>query len=301
MCIQKRRGFTLVELLVVIAIIGILVALLLPAIQAAREAARRTQCTNNLKQAALAVQNYHDTYKVFPPGGFSGGNRMSWHVMVLPFIEQSTLYDRFNFNAPSYTAAANLTVALEGVEAFFCPSGILATRKTTDTGEYGVPIGGTTAVATYSTHYYGILGPKGTNPMTNAAYPMYTGSPGHGDYATSGVLIRQTSLGMRDVLDGTSNTLLMGEISWAKANTYRVWIRGCDGSASAPSKNVTYPIKVQPYTANNFNDVSFGSEHPGGAQFAMCDGAVKFVSENIDMVVYRAAASRDAGEPQEIE
>ncbi len=293
----RRPAFTLVELLVVIAIIGILVALLLPAIQAAREAARRTQCNNNLKQLAISLQNYHDTYKSFPPGGLGGGNLFSWHALVLPFFEQTTVYDEINFNV-NYLQAVNTAVGLNQINSFVCPSAIRATHKGTFDAEYSPP---TTGTATYSTHYYGILGPKGTNPATNTAYSMYTGSAGHGDYATQGVLVRQTGLGMSDVLDGTSNTLLVGEISWGQANTYRIWTRGCNGPASAPSKNVANPINVTRYNGSNFNDVSFGSEHPGGCQFALCDGAVKFFNQDITMTAYWAMASRDGREAETVE
>ncbi len=294
-----RRAFTLVELLVVIAIIGILVALLLPAIQAAREAARRSECSNNLKQLGVALQNYHDTHGVFPPGGMTAGtnprrNGLSWHTMVLPFIEQTAIYDQIDFGVTGYTNAANLAVALNKIDGFFCPSGVRTTMKSTNTSENS---GG---AATWSTHYYGILGAKGLNPDTNANYPMDTTTAGHGDYATTGVLTKLVSYGMRDITDGTSNTLFVGEISWTKANTYRVWIRGCEGSASASSKNVAYPINFQPYTTSNFNDVSFGSEHPGGAQFVLGDGSVRFVDQNIDMAIYRAVATRDSGEARNL-
>ena len=109
---------------------------------------------------------------------------------------------------------------------------------------------------------------------------------------------------MSDVLDGTSNTLILGEIAWNTAGRNPATAcgsRGCNGTASAPSKNIIDPINAIRYTGANFNDVSFGSEHPGGCQFAICDGTVKFVSQDVDMAVYRASASRDGSEPQRID
>lgn len=291
------RAFTLVELLVVIAIIGILIALLLPAVQAAREAARRSQCSNNLKQLGLALHNYHDTYRTFPPAGWASGNYLSWHVSVLPFIEQATRYDQVNFSATNYLQ--NLHIATSPIDALLCPS-----ANKMQTLYPGSPAGesyndGTTTHVTYTAHYYGVLGPKGPLPQDPArTYSLWTGAPGHGDFATQGVLTRHACKGFRDITDGSANTFLLGELSWNDANVYRVFVRGCTSTVSGPAKNAFYTINLVPYNGSNFNDVSFGSEHPGGCQFAVADGSVKFISETIDMALYRAAASRDGGEVQ---
>ena len=164
---------------------------------------------------------------------------------------------------------------------------------------------GTTTI--FTAHYYGVMGPKGTNPARGGAYGWDNSVAGHGGFATQGVLVRRDSMGLRDVLDGTSTTFLAGEMAWFKTAagvdnpSFRKWIRGCDGSACAGCKNILDGIKVTPYNgSNNFNDVSFGSEHPGGCHFVLCDAAVKFVSENVDLVVYKATASRDGGETQVI-
>jgi prepilin-type N-terminal cleavage/methylation domain-containing protein len=296
--IFRRKAFTLVELLVVIAIIGILVALLLPAIQAAREAARRTQCNNQMKQLGVALHNYHDTFNLFPPGGLSAGNRLAWTVLILPFIEMEAMHSLVDFNARTgngYDAAAVNINTLKPAP-YLCPSAVRA--KSFENGSTTI----------YTTHYYGIMGPKGTNTSTGGTYTLDNSVTGHGGFATQGVLLRRDSVRFADILDGTSNTFLVGESSYSRSLTgqnntsFRKWYRGCDGSASAPTKNILDGINVTPYNGtNNFNDVSFGSEHPGGCMFVRCDGAVRFVSQNVDLGVYKATASRDGAESQVVE
>lgn len=296
---RKARGFTLVELLVVIAIIGVLVALLLPAIQAAREAARRTQCSNNLKQISLGLNNYHDTFKTFPPGAWNEanrGNRLAWTVFILPFIEQQTVYQEFNFEYPNYTGV-NLLPGIILVPTYHCPSLRLKT------GDYsGEFVGGK---APYTTHYYAVMGPQGINPLIpggTTRYPESDNVNPHGGYAYGGVLYRNSSTRIGDITDGTSNTVMVGELAWDAANCYRTWLRGANGTAVGSAKNIEFGLKVAPYASagwtNNFNDVSFGSEHPAGCHFAVCDGSVAFVAENIEMNVLLAIASREGAEPQ---
>ena len=302
-CLNRNRAFTLVELLVVIAIIGILIALLLPAVQAAREAARRSQCSNNMKQQGLGLHNYHDTFKTLPPGGLSHqnhGNRLAWTVLILPFIEQGTLHDQIDFNADNFSASFD--VGINQVAAYTCPSATVIQSEYTSEA-YNNEVN-------YTTHYCGVHGPKGTNPQSGSSYRVRndSGWEGHGGYAMQGAMPGpdQGTLGgpcrFRDIRDGTANTFLVGELSWDDANCYRTWIRGISGVTAGSSKNVAYGINVQPYNnANNFNDVSFGSNHPGGCQFAMVDGSVKFVSETVDFDVYLSTASRDGGEVATVE
>jgi prepilin-type N-terminal cleavage/methylation domain-containing protein/prepilin-type processing-associated H-X9-DG protein len=302
---RHRQGFTLVELLVVIAIIGVLVALLLPAVQAAREAARRSSCSNNLKQIGLGLQNYHDTLLAFPYGGTDGAKRstpamndISWHVRILPFVEQTPLYDRVNWSQ-AWNSTTNLAVAHVKVKGYFCPS---ATEERS--GSTGEKLS-TEAVQAYTTHYYGINGPEGTNSQTGQVYSMHASSAsGHGDIMQDGVLCPWEANSMAAVTDGTSNTFIVGEIGFQKAlkpsngHSLRSWTRGGGSSNTTSStKNVQFAINSTPYNgSNNFNDISFGSQHPGGAQFALVDGSVRMITANIDMAVYLSMASRSGGE-----
>ena len=297
-----RRGFTLIELLVVIAIIAILIALLLPAVQQAREAARRTQCRNNLKQIGLALHNYHDTHRVLPPGGVSSGNNLSWHVMILPMLDQGPLYNTVDFETNGY-ANFDYVLGNKRVTAFLCPS--TSQEKASNNSDF------------FTTHYYGNMGPKGTNTTTGAAYTCtssttstdecISGTP-MGGFSTHGPLGRNSSTNFRDFSDGTSNTFAVGEISLLRttgnstAQHYRQWHRGVDWANATGVKNVLHRINEVTYnTGDNFNDVSFGSSHEGGAHFLMGDGAVRFFSENVNVDVYKATASMNGGESKVVE
>lgn len=312
---KKKRGFTLIELLVVIAIIAVLVALLLPAVQQARESARRSQCKNNLKQIGIGLHDYMGTFRVLPIGGMTAGNDLSWHVFILPQVDQQALFDRIDFNADGGASAgnwvsgnANGAIALGPVRvpAYSCPS----SNKEYENG----------GTVNYTTHYYGIQGPKlstiyqcysQSNNATFTPPTAYandcvmapTAASNHGGYATKGVLSRISKVSDRDITDGMSNTLFVGEISNTKTLAgadmigYRVWFRGAEGTASAGTKNITYPINSTSYNgASNFNDISLGSNHTGGTQVLMGDGVVRFVSENISMAILLGAASRDGDE-----
>jgi hypothetical protein len=279
-------------------------------VQQAREAARRTSCKNNMKQIGLALHNYHDVYNQFPQGSFSIGPRLSWHVSILPYLDQAPLYEQVDFNLQNYSHAGYTNVFSQvTIPGWNCPSA--ATKNKT----------GYTADTTYqTTHYYGIMGPK-VDPnagwpytyqcsgVSNTANECQVPAAGaHGGYARNGILGRNTKNGMHSVLDGTSNTFLVGEMSNLRAATgqemisYRRWWRGFDGTASAGSKNIVYAINSRPYNgSNNFNDVPMGSNHTGGAHFLMADGAIRYVSENIDMVLYLATASMDGHEAMSLE
>jgi prepilin-type N-terminal cleavage/methylation domain-containing protein len=290
MTAHRRRGFTLIELLVVIAIIAVLIGLLLPAVQKVREAANRLQCQNNLKQIALALQNYHDTCDVFPPGDRLSV-RMGFHVFILPFMEQENLYRSIN---PSADYASNLAAGLVKVPTYLCPTGtVLYTEFGAGEWSGGQP--------TWTTHYYGVAGPRGTNPATGAPYDLI--ATNQGDIATQGLLFRDSAVRLNDVADGTSNTFLVGEMSWKDSNGYRVWIRGCSDDRDITScRNVANAMSSTAYNGSDFNNVSFGSAHTGGgAHFALCDGSVHFVGAGVDLGVYLSTASRNGGEARVID
>jgi prepilin-type N-terminal cleavage/methylation domain-containing protein/prepilin-type processing-associated H-X9-DG protein len=285
----SRRAFTLIELLVVIAIIAVLIGLLLPAVQKVRAAAAKTQCTNNLKQMGIALHAYHDASGSLPPGGAgvatgsapSQGANVGWLYFILPYMEQDNVY-RQGSRYVNYDTSPNTTINPIAIPVHRCPMGV---------------VNDSTYITGKATHYFGVMGPKGTNPQTGAAYNAVNPTATHGGFSLQGVLGVNTQVRMGQISDGTSNTLMVGEISWTNANCYRPWTRGWDGAASATAKNVVSGINVTPYNgSNNFNDVSFGSQHTGGANFLLGDGSVRFLMDSIDMNVYLSAASRDGGE-----
>jgi prepilin-type N-terminal cleavage/methylation domain-containing protein len=289
---NRRFGFTLIELLVVIAIIAILVSLLLPAVQQAREAARRTQCRNNLKQIALAIHNYHDTYQRFPPSSFNS-NKLAWTVHTLPFIEQQALFEQFNMNL-IFNAGTNNVLGLRRVSTYICPS-IKSPLSSISNG--GEAIGG---VATFTTSYYGVMGPQGLNPGTTAAYP-FTVVGVHGGFAQNGFFRQNAQTRFADILDGASNTFMIGEISWddrrGVRTRYRTWSRGHNQNDwSSGVKNFSHQINSD-FTAL-FNNMSFGSNHPGGCHFLLGDASVNFLSSSTDFGLLLSSASISGGEVQ---
>ncbi|OYW17441.1 MAG: hypothetical protein B7Z55_12525, partial [Planctomycetales bacterium 12-60-4] len=216
-----RRGFTLIELLVVIAIIAILIALLLPAVQQAREAARRTECKNILKQWGLALHNYHDTHNTMPPGAIGFGtsptnesNNMGFHVRVLPYIDQTPLYNRFNFEE-FYNSDQNYPLKREKTALHWCPSARQADRSAPSENP-GAPYDRPAQIP-FTIHYYGVAGAKGPrHPPLTGNYAMINGNNwdvAHGNTSINGILTRNRNFRMADVIDGTSNTFFMGESS----------------------------------------------------------------------------------------
>lgn len=301
-----KRGFTLIELLVVIAIIAILIALLLPAVQQAREAARRTECKNKLKQWGLGLHNYHDTHSIFPQGAMGLAvtgpeNNHPWSVHVLPFVDQAPLYNQFNLSLhynDTSGSPSNQSLRNEEFSLLHCPSARTRDRQPASTAEG------------WTIHYYGVAGAKGAQAAPNTGnYPHWgNNTSNHGGAAQSGILYLNSNMRMRDIIDGTSNTFLVGEISSRQntasgwSNSYRAWTQGATsggGFASYACKNVQWAIGPSGWQSGNsnrlFNDVRFGSNHVGGAQFLLADGSVTFVSENIDLDTYKAVASRDEG------
>ncbi|MEQ1826431.1 MAG: DUF1559 domain-containing protein [Pirellula sp.] len=283
----KSRGFTLVELLVVIAIIGILVGLLLPAVQAAREAARRMQCSNNLKQLALAAHNYHDANRKFPigqhlfgtlVGGASRGLGYNWSFGLLPYIEQSSIYNQFDNRFPVFerTITRNGILAGTPLPAFSCPSD--KKPPTIDLASEGIR---PTATTSY----------KAVNGAYNNGYSTLTNSD---PSAFNGVFERDSRAiyGINNLTDGTSNTILFAETRWGMnaSGRTRTYIYGATDPGSPWASGASECSFVNGGTAMNWvitvatssANRTAGSFHTGGAQFALGDGSVHFLSENID-------------------
>jgi prepilin-type N-terminal cleavage/methylation domain-containing protein/prepilin-type processing-associated H-X9-DG protein len=318
---RRRVGFTLIELLVVIAIIAILIALLLPAVQQAREAARRTECRNVLKQWGLALHNYHDTNNRMTYSGqaFAASmatpiaNNMSWYVSLLPYVDQGPLFNQFNMSV-HYNHATNYPLKAQGFSLLWCASSSQADRQADQESGSSVPF----TQRPYTAHYCGFMGVKGTIPNSNppATFPI-TGNTttDHGGFTSNGTMFPNTCLNFRDVTDGLSNTFMLGESSndhfsgWSR--NYRAWTQGASGTATGGSasyfaKNVARGIQTNSgWTGGNaqrlYNDVAFNSPHTGGCHFLMGDGSVKFVSANIDWGLYTGAVTRSQGETTTIE
>jgi type II secretory pathway pseudopilin PulG len=288
-------------LLVVIAIIGVLVALLLPAVQSAREASRRIKCSNNLKQMGIAMHMYHDTHNVFPAGARILNN-LAWNVFVLPFLEQQSLYLQCDqgtgaFNGGSNQDGPNKNIlALNRLNVYLCPSSVVNVFATHPSSTL---IDGR---RTFTKHYYGVMGPKIAG--NNSTYLFDPNPTGQGGFALQGILGRDSRVRMANVTDGSSNTLLLGEIS-NPGGDGASWVRGIAfgttqsaANGMSASKNVNFGINVllTPLSANQFNDISFSSYHVHGAQFTLADGSVRYLSDNINSSVYKSAASQDGGE-----
>jgi prepilin-type N-terminal cleavage/methylation domain-containing protein/prepilin-type processing-associated H-X9-DG protein len=297
---NRRTAFTLIELLVVIAIIAVLIALLLPAVQAAREAARRAQCVNNLKQIALATQNYHDVTSSYPTQiGYypnwstSGDTRVGWLLQILPQMEQQNVASAYNFTTgdrTSYSASqCNTTVLALRMDAYTCPSyaGPMILQNQNDWNTLGAPyntwnVGGTC--------YKGNLGDNSAGTLPGWANTY--GDPG-GPPTARGIFWRATMLvRISSIRDGTSNTFLAGE-ALPNACKWNAWAESNDSVAvtSIPlnQKYSTDPTKVG-YCWG------FASQHPGGANFAFCDGSVKFIKSTISLPVYMALSTRSGYE-----
>lgn len=277
-----RNGFTLVELLVVIAIIGILIALLLPAVQAAREAARRMACSNHLKQLALACHTYHDTHGRFPPSMIFDADPQlsrywSWSVQVLPQLELSSLYDQMNLNINglySPSAAINEPYVSILLPTMQCPSDPHA-------GLFNDP---SLILQTFATtNYLGCRGSKRFPFAGNGVFPE-----------------RNRAIRIAEVIDGTSSTLLIGERPAQASKVSPWWAVGSGYDNHGLGDQVMDSSEGLFRGANNSPSADarhWWSFHPGGAEFSLCDGSTRFFSESIDHNTLLHLSTRDRGEP----
>lgn len=319
---RTRDAFTLVELLVVIAIVGVLVALLLPAVQAARESARRTQCSNNLRQVGVALQMFHDSKKVFPsayqvtPGGAMGavndngdaGPGWTCLMQILPYLEGNNQRESFTLTAPSW-APINSQAALQIIPPYLCPS------VSDDSTHYTVKDGNGAALAEMSRSHY----------VFSAGTPEVWGNNAP-DLRTiaDGVFFRNSRIRIKDITDGTSHTVFAGEQTPFHSDS--TWVGIVPGALTCTSRNfpgipcdeAAPQINVHsgpngmedvdpnspeaklviihpPNSPLGFVDEMY-SEHPGGANVLFGDGSVQFVSEGINQMVWAAMATRAGNE-----
>ncbi len=324
---RSNKAFTLVELLVVIAIIGVLVALLLPAIQAAREAARRTQCTNNLKQLALANHNHESAKGHFPAGFFFdeptranrdpwrearlGQRGYSWMVQVLGYIEQGNIASQWDANA-NVMSARNMPLAQADIAGFYCPSRrntvrsedelIMFNRWLTGGTDYGGCIG---AGNGFMDALIGIIPPHSHDfdVQVDPEGPMAI----HFPREQMGVFYVNSKTKFSHIEDGASNTLLLGELQRYHSETSPYYptpygnkgtVTSQDGWAPGGANNMftTLHDKNVPIVINNGHFEYPGSEHPGGANFALADGSTCFLTDDVDGRVYAAMGSCAGGE-----
>lgn len=294
---RYRRAFTLIELLVVIAIIAILIALLLPAVQQAREAARRTQCRNNLKQLGLALHGYHESLNTLPPGSVvpnvfpipstSIGLEFGWPVFLLPHLDQAPLYNQLNPNG-MWPPASQINLLQSRLAVFLCPS--------------------SPAPALNSARLFPTAGPVAELATSN--YVGNSGLPQNLSVYSGFILIEATPGGQtcrfRDVTDGLSNVIFAGERTWQIPNV--TYLLGCEppnaaiwaGESNFGNRSDVFAIGQVPLIPGNVQlrlnhceaaSRHYSSDHEGGAHFLLGDGSVRFISENIDSAQYTVGPS----------
>ncbi|SFH83237.1 DUF1559 domain-containing protein [Planctomicrobium piriforme] len=336
-----RRGFTLIELLVVIAIIAILIALLLPAVQQAREAARRSQCKNNLKQLGLAMHNYHDVFNRFPPGyvdGTTGSTtstygQWAWSAMLLPYLDQAPVYNLLRVGTNGVdtcmldTAAGGKLAALQNpLAAMMCPSDNVPPTNTAydTTNNINRTFNGSPGTAVASSSYVAVSNNWSLTPNKNGAYSAVDGGTG-----PTGAFYRNSNTTMRDLTDGSSNTIFIGERAWKVKNTDPVSATAIilpqaatmgattagsggyvssatvGGVATSRPTYAYYPIsnalgdattRINEANTAFVGSSGFSSYHTGGGQFLLGDGSVRMIGENVAHVLSSGVESNSTFE-----
>jgi prepilin-type N-terminal cleavage/methylation domain-containing protein len=290
-----KKGFTLVELLVVIAIIGTLIALLLPAVQAARESARRASCSNNLKQIGLALHLYHDTYRQLPAGWtathpitgqpyFLGKPGWGWAASILPFLEQEAVVENLvHFELP-ITDPANAQARVTPIQTYRCPTDVGEKTFNLEPGPMPQPDydPGFTATEIATTNYIGVFG----------TIRMWVVCGSGGDCVGNGSVVFQRGFRFADIQDGLSQTFLVGERSSQISSS--TWLGVLAGGDHAPGRVVG--VAITPPNSEHSAFCNFSSFHPAGTNFLAADGSAKMVPETIDMSVYHALCTRAEGD-----
>jgi prepilin-type N-terminal cleavage/methylation domain-containing protein/prepilin-type processing-associated H-X9-DG protein len=323
---RRRAAFTLVELLVVIAIIGILIALLLPAVQAAREAARRSACSNNLRQAALALHNFQATHGEFPSGSQSPSDKSewvwgtSWAVAIMPFTEQSALYEQLDLvgeNTPHtgliYTGFNTFNgKVVDGIliSYLLCPSSSLDPL-----GLHGQDIPSKGACSPMYTAVTGAIDHESALDKDNQSNQHLS----RGIQSRGGILLANENINFNRITDGSSNTIILGEQSDfclsadgnrinCRSDFHHSFMMGATPAAHPEDRwfnttTVRYKINHKAWNSSGVGDQYYGcnrpiqSAHPGGAHVAMGDGSVQFLSESLDLHTLFDLANRDDGHP----
>lgn len=322
----RTRAFTLVELLVVIAIIGVLVALLLPAVQAAREAARRNTCLSKIRQLGIACLNYESSRSQFPPmtGALNANvdpeqEEYGWLAFILPYIEQQTLRNSID-DTKEWYAVENEIPTLTPLEAARCPTRNPLEPVVLDgpRNSQGFP---DQPDSLLRSHYFAVIG---ANTELDPDLPFFCSDRGsvytlelqdagsssrsdpncitgnHGVIADSGIMYRYSETEMSEITDGTSNTFLIGESAFGGSeDTTRPWIVGSRNVWLYTGKNLAFSINSGSRLAGGGpparNNIGFGSDHPAGCHFAFADGSARFLNENIELLVLFNLATRNDG------